>query len=96
MNHNEIEAWRARRAADMHAVLLREDGEAPEIARRFALLRDLHRRRGGRRQRGAGRAGAGRLARLLSLALPRPVDELLPAPMLREVDPWTVPHPRRR
>ena len=54
MNHNEIEVWSGPGAAGRHAVLLREDGEPPEIAQRFALLRDLLGPRRRRRQRGVG------------------------------------------
>ena len=38
MNHNEVEAWRPPDARALHAVLLRDTGEPPAIAQRFALL----------------------------------------------------------
>src|SRR5215475_8773652 len=41
MNHNEIEVWSGAGAGARHALILREDGEPPEIARRFTLLREL-------------------------------------------------------
>ncbi|HKD00688.1 MAG TPA: bifunctional phosphoglucose/phosphomannose isomerase, partial [Methylomirabilota bacterium] len=41
MNHNEIEAWRTPAGATMHAVFLRDRDEPPEIAQRFAVMRDM-------------------------------------------------------
>src|SRR5207244_10019195 len=67
MNHNEIEAWQPHDAKRMHAVLLRDAGDAPEIARRFEVVRDLIAPNAGGVSEAHGR-GAGRLARLLTLA----------------------------
>lgn len=89
MNHNEIEAWRAPRARDVHLVLLRDDGESPEIARRFRVLTDLI----GPSAGGISEAwtrGRGRLARLLSLIYLGQWTSYYVA-MLRETDPWSVP-----
>jgi glucose/mannose-6-phosphate isomerase len=89
MNHNEIEAWRAPGADALHVVLLRDGGEAPEIARRFTLLRDMIVPAAG----GVSEAwtrGEGRLARLLSLTYIGQWTSYYLA-VLRAVDPWTVP-----
>jgi glucose/mannose-6-phosphate isomerase len=89
MNHNEIEAWQGPRARDILAVLLRDDGESPAIARRFAVLRALI-------EPGAGGVvetwprGKGRLARLLSLAYVGQWTSYYLA-MLHGVDPWPIP-----
>jgi glucose/mannose-6-phosphate isomerase len=89
MNHNEIEVWGSPGAGELHAILLREDGESPEIARRFALMRELLRPAGGGVSEAWAR-GRGRLARLLSLVyLGQWVSYY--AAMLRETDPWPVP-----
>ena len=88
MNHNEIEAWQGPGARQMHAVLLREDGELPEIAQRFALMHDLLGRVAGVSEVWA--RGQSRLARVLSLLyLGQWVSYY--AAMLRETDPWPVP-----
>lgn len=89
MNHNEIEAWHGEGAGGLHAVLLREDGELPEIARRFTLLRELLDPAAGGVSEVWAR-GRGRLARLLSLVqLGQWVSYYLA--MLHETDPWPVP-----
>jgi glucose/mannose-6-phosphate isomerase len=89
MNHNEIEIWRGPAARELHAVLLREDGEPPEIARRFTLMRELLGPAAGGVSEAWAR-GHGRLARLLSLLyLGQWVSYY--AAMLRETDPWPVP-----
>jgi glucose/mannose-6-phosphate isomerase len=89
MNHNEIEIWRGPGAGGLHALLLREDGEPPEIARRFTLLRELLDPAAGGVSEAWAR-GSGRLARLLSLVqLGQWVSYYLA--MLHEIDPWPVP-----
>jgi glucose/mannose-6-phosphate isomerase len=89
MNHNEIEAWRAPDAARLHAIFLRADGEPPEIARRFAVVRALIEPVAGGVSEVWAR-GAGRLARLLSLIyLGQWVSYYLA--LLGGVDPWAVP-----
>jgi glucose/mannose-6-phosphate isomerase len=89
MNHNEIEIWRGPGARNLHALLLREDGEPPEIARRFTLLRELLDPAAGGVSEAWAR-GRGRLARLLSLVqLGQWVSYYLA--MLHEIDPWPVP-----
>jgi glucose/mannose-6-phosphate isomerase len=89
MNHNEIEIWRGPGARGLHAVLLREDGEPAEIARRFTLLRELLDPAAGGVSEAWAR-GRGRLARLLSLVqLGQWVSYYLA--MLHETDPWPVP-----
>jgi glucose/mannose-6-phosphate isomerase len=89
MNHNEIEAWQGPLMRRVQAVLLRDHGERPEIARRFALLRELL------VPAGAGvvetwTRGKEPLARLLSLGCVGTWTSFYLA-MLRGVDPWPVP-----
>lgn len=89
MNHNELEAWRAPGARGMYLILLRDREEPPEIARRFAVLRELI----APAAHGVSEAwtrGAGRLARLLSLTYVGQWMSYYVA-ILRGVDPWTVP-----
>jgi glucose/mannose-6-phosphate isomerase len=89
MNHNEIEVWGGPGARGLHAVLLREDGESPEIAGRFTLMRELLEPTAGGVSEAWARGG-GRLARLLSLLyLGQWVSYY--AAMLHETDPWPVP-----
>jgi glucose/mannose-6-phosphate isomerase len=89
MNHNEIEVWGGLAARELHAVLLREDGESPEIARRFTLVRELLTPTAGGVSEAWAR-GRGRLARLVSLVyLGQWVSYY--AAMLSETDPWPVP-----
>jgi glucose/mannose-6-phosphate isomerase len=89
MNHNEIEIWRGAAARELHAVLLREDTEPPEIAERFTLLRELLGPGAGGISEAWAR-GRGRLARVLSLVyLGQWVSYY--AAMLRGTDPWPVP-----
>jgi glucose/mannose-6-phosphate isomerase len=89
MNHNEIEVWGGPAARNLHAVLLRDDGELPEIARRFALMRELLGPAAGGVSEAWAR-GRGRIARLLSLVyLGQWVSYY--AAMLSETDPWPVP-----
>ncbi|MBI3635965.1 MAG: bifunctional phosphoglucose/phosphomannose isomerase [Candidatus Rokubacteria bacterium] len=88
MNHNEIEAWRPG-VPPFHLVLLRDEGEAPAIRHRFAILRDLV----GPAVQGVSEVwtrGRGRLARLLSSAYLGQWTSYYSA-IVREVDPWTVP-----
>ena len=88
MNHNEIEVWGGARAREMHAVLLREDGELAEIGRRFALVRELLGPTAGGVSEAWARGGS-RFARLLSLVyLGQWVSYY--AAMLRDTDPWPV------
>jgi len=89
MNHNEVEIWGGPGAGGLHAVLLREDGEPAEIARRFTLLRELLDPAAGGVSEAWAR-GRGRLARLLSLVqLGQWVSYYLA--MLHGTDPWPVP-----
>jgi glucose/mannose-6-phosphate isomerase len=89
MNHNEIEVWGGAAARDLHAVLLREDGESTEIARRFTLVRELLGPAAGGVSEVWAR-GRGRLARLVSLVyLGQWVSYY--AAMLAGTDPWPVP-----
>jgi glucose/mannose-6-phosphate isomerase len=89
MNHNEIEAWRAPTAAGFHALLLRDTEEAPEIAVRFRVLRDIIGPAAGgvSETRARGRA---RVTRLLSLAYLGQWTSYYLA-VLRGIDPWAVP-----
>jgi glucose/mannose-6-phosphate isomerase len=89
MNHNEIEVWSGSGASGRHAVLLREDGEPPEIEQRFTLLREMLGPDAGGVSEAWAR-GSSRLARLLSLvALGQWVSYYVA--MLHETDPWPVP-----
>jgi glucose/mannose-6-phosphate isomerase len=89
MNHNEIEAWQPPGAKDMHAILLRDANEAPEIARRFGIVRELITPSAGGVSEARGR-GTGRLARLLTLTyLGQWTSYYLG--ILRDRDPWTMP-----
>jgi glucose/mannose-6-phosphate isomerase len=89
MNHNEIEVWSGPGAAGRYAVLLREDAEAPEIARRFTLLCEMLGPQAGGISEVWAR-GRGRLARLLSLAALGQWVSYYVA-MLQGTDPWPVP-----
>jgi glucose/mannose-6-phosphate isomerase len=89
MNHNEIEAWQSSGAKDMHAVLLRDAAEPPEIAQRFRVLRELITPTAGGINEVRGR-GAGRLARLLTLTYLGQWTSYYLA-VLRGRDPWSVP-----
>ena len=89
MNHNEIEAWSGPAARGRHVVLLRDAGEAPAIATRFQLVRDLTAPAAGGISEIWTR-GTGPLARLLSLAYAS-LGVSFYAAMLREIDPWPVP-----
>lgn len=89
MHHNEIEAWQSAGAKDMHVVLLRDRGEAPEIAHRFGVLQDLIRPSAGGVSEVWSR-GQGRLARLLTLIYLGQWTSYYLA-ILRERDPWSVP-----
>lgn len=89
MNHNEIEAWQAPDAKDMHAVLLREAGEAAEVARRFEILRELISPAAGGVSEARAR-GESRVARLLTLAYLGQWTSYYLA-VLRGRDPWSVP-----
>jgi glucose/mannose-6-phosphate isomerase len=89
MNHNTIEAWRTPLAREFHLLLLRDDREEPEIARRFAVLQDLVGAAAGGVSECRTR-GRGVLARLLSLTYLGQWTSYYLA-ILRGVDPWTVP-----
>jgi glucose/mannose-6-phosphate isomerase len=89
MNHNEIEAWHSSGAKDMHVILLRDRGEAPEIAHRFGIIHDLVGPSAGGVSEVWGR-GQGRLARLLTLTYLGQWTSYYLA-VLRERDPWSVP-----
>ena len=89
MNHNEIEAWQGPAAKAMHVVLLRDAAEPPEIAQRFHILRDMIGSSAGGLSEARGR-GAGRLARLLTLAYLGQWTSYYLA-VLRGRDPWSVP-----
>lgn len=89
MNHNEIEAWHGPSARARHLVLLREEGEHPEIARRFALVREMVAPAAGGVSELWARGG-GRLARILSLAYASLWVSFYVA-MLHGEDPWPVP-----
>ena len=89
MNHNEIEAWQPPAAKEMYAVLLRDMDEAPEIVRRFDVLRDLVGPSAGGLSEAGGR-GVSRLARLLTLTYLGQWTSYYLA-VLRGRDPWTVP-----
>ena len=89
MNHNEVEAWRAPAAAAMHAVFLRDHDESSEIARRFAVLRELIAAAAGEVSECWAR-GAGRPARLLGLAYLGAWTSYYLAVGLG-IDPWPVP-----
>jgi glucose/mannose-6-phosphate isomerase len=89
MNHNEIEAWRGPRARDWHAVLLRDQHEAAEIARRFAVLRELIEPTAGGVVEVWTR-GKEPLTRLLSLAYVGQWTSYYLA-VLHGVDPWPIP-----
>ena len=89
MNHNEIEAWGGPQARARHVVLLRDEGEAPEIARRFALVREMTAPTAGGVSEMWTRGG-GRLARILSLAYASLWVSFYLA-ILHGVDPWPVP-----
>jgi glucose/mannose-6-phosphate isomerase len=89
MNHNEIEAWRGPDARRRHVVLLRDEGEPPEIARRFELVREMAAPAAGGVSEMWARGG-GRLARILSLAYASLWVSFYLA-MLHGVDPWPVP-----
>ncbi len=89
MSHNEIEAWQAPSAKELHAILLRDADEPAPIARRFEVLRALIGPAAGGLSEARGR-GAGRLARLLTLAYLGQWTSYYLA-VLRDRDPWTVP-----
>ena len=89
MNHNEIEAWGGPAARERHVVLLRDEGEAPEIARRFELVRELVSPAAGGVSETWTR-GRGRLARILSLAYASLWTSFYLS-VLNGVDPWPVP-----
>jgi glucose/mannose-6-phosphate isomerase len=88
MNHNTIEAWRTPLARELHLLLLRDDREAPEIARRFAVLHELVGAAAGGVSECRTR-GRGVLARLLSLMHLGQWTSYYLA-VLRGTDPWTV------
>ncbi|MBI4637343.1 MAG: bifunctional phosphoglucose/phosphomannose isomerase [Candidatus Rokubacteria bacterium] len=87
--HNEIEAWLPPSAGELHPVLLRDRDEPPEVARQFALLRELIGSAAGGLTESWSR-GSGRLARLLSLVYLGQWASYYLA-ILRGMDPWSVP-----
>ena len=89
MNHNEIEAWRTPAGATMHAVFLRDRDEPPEIAQRFAVMRDMIAAAGGGVSECATR-GVGRAARLLGLAYLGAWTSYYAA-VGAGTDPWPIP-----
>jgi glucose/mannose-6-phosphate isomerase len=89
MNHNEIEAWQPPAAKELHAVLLRDAREAPEIARRFEVVRELITPSAGGVSEVRGR-GVCRFARLLTLTYLGQWTSYYLA-VLRNRDPWSVP-----
>ncbi len=89
MNHNEIEAWRAPDAERLQLVLLRDRDEHDEIARRFALLREMVGGVAGGMSEASTR-GRSRIARVLTLVAIGQWTSYYLA-VLRGVDPWTVP-----
>ena len=89
MNHNEIEAWRAPAGATMHAIFLRDRDELPEIAQRFAVMRDLITAAGGGVSECSTR-GTGRAARLLGLAYLGAWTSYYLA-VGAGTDPWPIP-----
>jgi glucose/mannose-6-phosphate isomerase len=89
MNHNEIEAWRSPSAANLHLMLLRDHHEPAEIARRFAVLRDMLTPAAGGISE-AWTRGRSRLARLLSLTYLGQWTSYYQA-ILHGADPWSVP-----
>jgi len=89
MNHNEIETWHGPGARARHLILLREEGERPEIARRFTLVREMVEPVAGGVSELWAR-GSGRLARILSLAYASTWVSFYVA-MLHGEDPWPVP-----
>jgi len=89
MNHNEIEAWGGPAARERYVVLLREESDPPEIARRFALVREMLAPTAGGVTEMWTR-GDGRLARILSLAYASLWVSFYLA-VLHAVDPWPVP-----
>ena len=70
-------------------ILLRDEGEAPEITRRFELVREMLAPAAGGVSEAWAR-GASRLARILSLAYASLWVSFYVA-VLRSVDPWPVP-----
>jgi glucose/mannose-6-phosphate isomerase len=89
MNHNELEAWRAPAGATMHAVFLRDRDELPEVARRFAFMREIITADGG----GVGECstrGTSRAARLLGLAYLGAWTSYYLA-VGAGTDPWPIP-----
>ena len=89
MNHNEIEAWRRPVAGGLHLIFLRDHDEAPEIARRFAVLTGLIGGSAGGISTSWTR-GKSRIARLLSLIYLGQWTSYYLA-LLYDVDPWSVP-----
>src|SRR5262245_58982479 len=89
MNHNEIEAWRTPASATMHAVFLRDRDEPPEIAQRFAVMRDMIAAAGGGVSEWATR-GVGRAARFLGLAYLGAWTSYYLA-VGAGTDPWPIP-----
>ncbi len=89
MTHNEVEAWRAPEADRLQAIFLRDQGEHPDVTRRFEMLRGMIEPVAGGVSEAWSR-GEGRLARLLSLIYLGQWTSYYLA-LLRGVDPWPVP-----
>ncbi len=87
MNHNAIEAWGAGPGVPAAVVLLRDRGDPPRVARRFALTREIVQARVPVHEVWA--RGESRLARLLSLVLHGDWVSYYVA-IERGVDPWAI------
>lgn len=89
VTHNEIEAWGHAGQRSVAALLLRDAGEGPALARRFEALRALI-APAAAAVREVRAPGHGRLARLLGLVYLGQWVSFYAA-MRRGVDPWPIP-----
>jgi glucose/mannose-6-phosphate isomerase len=87
VNHNSIEAWGAGPETAWAVVLLRDAGEHPRVARRFALTREIVGAHAPVHE--VWTRGEGRLARVLSLVLQGDWTSYYLA-IERGVDPWAM------